>query len=486
MLLPRCHSRRWRGMHSSELCSVSSAFQMKRNVNGRVRAVEDGQCAPAVPATSLEALATVPPCARRGARKSAGQCRQTRAKPWPLSRWPHKALFWRRPMPPRSPPRPTIGTCEPPGTTCRAGTDVIGPPTQKTPLSAPDAPAARDSPPANGTGPAATTANDGAARWQIMGLDATPELLAIFLVYFVQGILGLSRLAVSYYFKDDLGMDPAELAIFQGFTALPWLIKPIYGFASDTFPILGYRRRSYLVLCGLLGSLAWTSMFLLHPGAPLATVFLVAGSAGTACSDVVVDSIVVEASRGKPASVAGAPAVSSALVAFGVALSAASAPAPHATDCSLLASALRGSLKAHSYVRHAAAGQFAPICATITAPRGARACRLVPEPQLGLLRHRRHRERLLLGLAHRALRRRLRLWHHRGLPAASCGLRAAHQRGARVGARAGGGQEGRGRRRRERRQLGRGVATKVGGGCAGAPPLVLPLSTSQQAPHRSA
>lgn len=141
---------------------------------------------------------------------------------------------------------------------------------------------------------------------QILGLDLTPELTAIILVYLVQGILGLSRLAVSFYFKDDLGMDPAELAVFTGFSTLPWLIKPLYGFASDTFPLFGYRRRSYLVLCGLLGSAAWSAMFALKPAALLATVLLVLGSAGTACSDVVVDSIVVEASRGKPGSVAGA------------------------------------------------------------------------------------------------------------------------------------------------------------------------------------
>ena len=144
------------------------------------------------------------------------------------------------------------------------------------------------------------------APFQVMGLDATPELTAIFLVYFVQGILGLSRLAVSYYFKDELGMDPAELAIFQGFSTLPWLIKPLYGFASDTFPIFGSRRRSYLVLCGILGSAAWASMFALHPNAELASFLLLIGSAGVACSDVVVDSIVVEASRGQPGSVAGA------------------------------------------------------------------------------------------------------------------------------------------------------------------------------------
>jgi hypothetical protein len=30
-------------------------------------------------------------------------------------------------------------------------------------------------------------------------------------VYFVQGILGLSRLAVSFFFKDELHIEPAEV-----------------------------------------------------------------------------------------------------------------------------------------------------------------------------------------------------------------------------------------------------------------------------------
>ena len=34
---------------------------------------------------------------------------------------------------------------------------------------------------------------------------------------------------------------------------LPWITKPLYGFVSDTFPIMGERRRPYLVICGCLG-----------------------------------------------------------------------------------------------------------------------------------------------------------------------------------------------------------------------------------------
>lgn len=36
---------------------------------------------------------------------------------------------------------------------------------------------------------------------RLFGIDATAEVMAISLVYFVQGILGISRLAVSFYYK---------------------------------------------------------------------------------------------------------------------------------------------------------------------------------------------------------------------------------------------------------------------------------------------
>jgi hypothetical protein len=38
-----------------------------------------------------------------------------------------------------------------------------------------------------------------------------PETLLIIVVYFLQGALGLSRLALTFYLKDDLGLSPAEV-----------------------------------------------------------------------------------------------------------------------------------------------------------------------------------------------------------------------------------------------------------------------------------
>eukprot|EP00210_Caulerpa_lentillifera_P000872 g843.t1 len=94
---------------------------------------------------------------------------------------------------------------------------------------------------------------------------------------------------------------PELIAIaLEGFGNIPWVVKPIYGFASDSIPLFGYRRRSYLILCGLLSS---TALCLLGTNISSITgvlITLVSAELGTAFSDVVVDSIVVERVRGKP------------------------------------------------------------------------------------------------------------------------------------------------------------------------------------------
>ncbi|PHT32011.1 hypothetical protein CQW23_28348 [Capsicum baccatum] len=44
-------------------------------------------------------------------------------------------------------------------------------------------------------------------------VDLTPDNFVVAIVYFIQGVLGLSRLAVSFYLKDDLHLDPAEIVL---------------------------------------------------------------------------------------------------------------------------------------------------------------------------------------------------------------------------------------------------------------------------------
>lgn len=154
-----------------------------------------------------------------------------------------------------------------------------------------------------------------------LGLDPTPDILAIATIYFVEGALGLSRLAQTFYFKDQLHLGPAELSALSGLLVLPWTIKPLYGFLSDGVPLWGYKRRSYLILAGLLGCLAYTALGQDFWGVLPATIIATAGttegattitnpailqatlasllisSGCIAFSDVVADGIVVQKTR---------------------------------------------------------------------------------------------------------------------------------------------------------------------------------------------
>lgn len=139
----------------------------------------------------------------------------------------------------------------------------------------------------------------------LFGQEASLELTAILLVYFVQGILGLARLAVSFFLKDDLGLTPAEVAALTGIASAPWTIKPLFGFISDGFPILRYRRRPYLILSGLLGAASWLAMATIVNTAWAAIAAITLSSLAVAVSDVIVDSLVVERARKESQSDAG-------------------------------------------------------------------------------------------------------------------------------------------------------------------------------------
>ena len=142
-----------------------------------------------------------------------------------------------------------------------------------------------------------------------LGIEPTPDIIAIATIYFVEGALGLARLAQTFLLKDEFHLGPAELSATLGLLSIPWTIKPLYGFLSDGFPIFGYRRRSYLVLAGFVGFLSYlvlafgldtvtsvdgvnTSMAL-----TVAVASLLLSSASIALSDVVADGIVVQKTR---------------------------------------------------------------------------------------------------------------------------------------------------------------------------------------------
>ena len=105
-------------------------------------------------------------------------------------------------------------------------------------------------------------------RGVLQGIEPSADVAAILVVYFVQGALGLARLSTTFYLKDDLHLSAAEVAALGGVITLPWLVKPLYGFVTDSYPFLGYRQRSYLAAAG---AVACASYLALSAGPPTAS-----------------------------------------------------------------------------------------------------------------------------------------------------------------------------------------------------------------------
>lgn len=143
------------------------------------------------------------------------------------------------------------------------------------------------------------------ASWRSMVTNVDKDLLAITSSYFVQGALGISRLAISFFLKDDLHLSPASSSALMGIAIIPWLIKPVYGAVSDIFPIYNLRRKPYLVIASIIGTASWLSLATLVNDVPSVVLATTCASFSNAFTDVVVDSLVVEKSRGVSTAKAG-------------------------------------------------------------------------------------------------------------------------------------------------------------------------------------
>ena len=118
-------------------------------------------------------------------------------------------------------------------------------------------------------------------------------------VLFLEGLGGISGLAVSYFYKNTLKVDPATLTQVMSLTNLPWTCKPVYGFVSDAFPILGYRRRPYIFIAGLVGAAAWFFMGTLVTGVWQGFACMFISSAAIAVANVVAEALIVERAQGE-------------------------------------------------------------------------------------------------------------------------------------------------------------------------------------------
>ncbi|KAG6576419.1 Folate-Biopterin Transporter (FBT) Family [Phytophthora cinnamomi] len=130
----------------------------------------------------------------------------------------------------------------------------------------------------------------------------TAFLVLITVVYVVQGFSSFTALAVNYFFKDHLHLRPTESQLLQMLIKVPWRVKPVYGILSDSLPLFGYHRKSYMMLCSVLQTAATLTMAVpdLVTTPAIAVLMLMLQSLSVAVIDVVIDARVVEISRLDP------------------------------------------------------------------------------------------------------------------------------------------------------------------------------------------
>ena len=108
-------------------------------------------------------------------------------------------------------------------------------------------------------------------------------------------------LSTQDYFKNKLHLDPGLMTTYMSMMIMPWSIKILYGFISDNIPILGTRRKAYVVLMGCTSFCVLSVLFFgeIKNGVSI-TVLLTIYSTTMAFNKVVTDSIVVVQARRDP------------------------------------------------------------------------------------------------------------------------------------------------------------------------------------------
>ena len=88
-----------------------------------------------------------------------------------------------------------------------------------------------------------------------------------------EGLAEFSHLAISYFFKDVIKLSPSESSFFRSLISFPYIFQPLFGLISDIFPIFGYKRKTYLILCGTCNFFLCLSISLINCS-PLLSVFI--------------------------------------------------------------------------------------------------------------------------------------------------------------------------------------------------------------------
>lgn len=125
--------------------------------------------------------------------------------------------------------------------------------------------------------------------------------LPLLLFYLLLGFnFQFPSVAMRYWMMEDVKVSPAQMAAIFGVVAIPWCMKPIYGFISDSYPLFGLRRRPYMIIMSYVSCFMWILLPFVPHDEFLITLVMTISSAGLCFVDVMADSLLVVAARDEP------------------------------------------------------------------------------------------------------------------------------------------------------------------------------------------
>jgi len=68
------------------------------------------------------------------------------------------------------------------------------------------------------------------------------------LIYFIQGINGITSMPIFFYLKNDLGLSVQEMAYLGSVIGVAWIIKPLWAIIVDSVSIYHSNKKSYIII----------------------------------------------------------------------------------------------------------------------------------------------------------------------------------------------------------------------------------------------
>ncbi|PKI56010.1 hypothetical protein CRG98_023597 [Punica granatum] len=120
--------------------------------------------------------------------------------------------------------------------------------------------------------------------------------------FLVQGLRCFPWMAVNFFLKDALNVEPSTLQILQNSANLPMVAKPLYGILSDSFYIWGQHRIPYVAFGALLQAVSWLAIAIYSTDITVITMYLILSNLGASIAEVANDAMVAELGKQQAAS----------------------------------------------------------------------------------------------------------------------------------------------------------------------------------------